>query len=168
MNILIITNYQNDFVEGELGFEDAKKIEPVLYEKVKMYLENNDKVVFIKSLYDNYGTYGYNTYGRLYEIEKENIDSGNVAVFSTNTPACFHLLNFLSNFSIEELEKIEVCGVTTDVNVLSNAVLCKMMAFNSEIVVDANACASNSLDLNKAALSIMENMQIKIINKVND
>ena len=31
----------------------------------------------------------------------------------------------------EELEKIEVCGVTTDVNVLSNAVLCKKKIFQN-------------------------------------
>ena len=44
--VLVVVDYQKDFVDGALGFEKAKEIEEGIYEKVNSYLSKGDKVVF--------------------------------------------------------------------------------------------------------------------------
>jgi len=39
--LLIVIDFQNDFVDGTLGFPEAKKLEDVIYNKIKSYLNNN-------------------------------------------------------------------------------------------------------------------------------
>ena len=40
--VLIVVDFQNDFVEGSLGFENANKLDEVIYSKIKEYKENNE------------------------------------------------------------------------------------------------------------------------------
>ena len=44
--LLIVVDYQVDFVTGALGFENALKIEDRIYNRINYYLENGDDVVF--------------------------------------------------------------------------------------------------------------------------
>ena len=42
--LLIVVDYQVDFVNGSLGFEKAEKLESGLVQKVKEYEENSKEV----------------------------------------------------------------------------------------------------------------------------
>ena len=44
--LLIVIDYQNDFVSGALGFEKATTLENGIYEKINKYLANEDNVLF--------------------------------------------------------------------------------------------------------------------------
>ena len=44
--LLVVIDYQKDFVDGALGFKKAEILEEGIYNKAKKYLENEDKVVF--------------------------------------------------------------------------------------------------------------------------
>ena len=44
--LLVVIDYQNDFVNGALGFKKAKELENNIYEKVNKYLENEDYILF--------------------------------------------------------------------------------------------------------------------------
>ena len=41
--VLVVVDYQKDFVDGALGFEKAKEIEEGIYEKVNSYLSKEIK-----------------------------------------------------------------------------------------------------------------------------
>ena len=44
--LLVVIDYQNDFVNGSLGFKKAEELEDGIYNKVKKYLNEGHSVVF--------------------------------------------------------------------------------------------------------------------------
>ena len=44
--LLVVIDYQKDFVDGALGFEKAATLEQGIYQKVTKYLEEGYKVMF--------------------------------------------------------------------------------------------------------------------------
>ena len=44
--LLVVVDYQNDFVSGSLGFKDALSIEDYLADLIEKYHQNNDDVIF--------------------------------------------------------------------------------------------------------------------------
>lgn len=44
--LLVVIDYQNDFVDGTLGFKKAKILEQGIYDKVCKCLQKGDKVLF--------------------------------------------------------------------------------------------------------------------------
>ena len=46
---LVVVDYQNDFVEGSLGFEGAKELDLCIYNKIMEYVKNNDDVFHSKT-----------------------------------------------------------------------------------------------------------------------
>ena len=51
--LLIVVDYQNDFVDGSLGFENAKKIDSYIASLIKQFHQNQDDVIFT---YDSHET----------------------------------------------------------------------------------------------------------------
>ena len=55
--LLIVVDYQNDFVNGSLGFPKAVKIENNIVNKINQYKENNDDIIFTLDTHkENYMT----------------------------------------------------------------------------------------------------------------
>ncbi|HOH95227.1 MAG TPA: isochorismatase family protein, partial [Bacilli bacterium] len=53
--LLIVVDYQNDFVNGALGFSDAHEIEQKIIDTIEDHLKTKDDIVFTKdSHFDNY------------------------------------------------------------------------------------------------------------------
>jgi nicotinamidase-related amidase len=44
--LLIVVDYQTDFVTGSLGFPAAKKLEPLLVQKIKAYIKEKQDIIF--------------------------------------------------------------------------------------------------------------------------
>lgn len=44
--VLVVVDYQNDFIDGTLGFSGAELLAPKIEDKVKTYLNKGDKVIF--------------------------------------------------------------------------------------------------------------------------
>ncbi len=61
--------------------------------------------------------------------------------------------------------KIELCGLCTDICVISNAMILKAEFPETRIVVDASCCAGVTKDSHKTALDAMRAVQIDIINE---
>lgn len=51
--LLVVVDYQNDFVDGALGFEKAPKIAPYIISLVKKYEEEGEDVWFTKDTHFN-------------------------------------------------------------------------------------------------------------------
>ena len=171
--LLIVIDYQNDFVDGSLGFEKAKEIEEKIVNKIKEYQKNNDEIIFtLDTHYENYmgtkegenlpvphcikGTKGHELYGKVKDL------SINHLLIEKETFGSKDLVKFLEN---KEYTSIELIGVVTNICVISNAVIVKAMQPNTEIIIDASCSASNDEVLEQKALDILKNLHIKVINE---
>ena len=53
--LLIVVDFQNDFIDGALGFPKAKELVSVIKNKINEYLNNNDDIIYtLDTHYDNY------------------------------------------------------------------------------------------------------------------
>ena len=63
----------------------------------------------------------------------------------------------------KEYEEIELCGVVTDICVISNAVLCKAARPEAQVTVDSACVAAMTEQAQQAAFSVMKSLQIKVL-----
>ena len=172
--VLVVVDYQNDFVEGVLGFSEAKDLEWGICNKVKEYLDNGDKVVLTMDrhfdvdykvtiegknlpMHCEFNSKGINFYGDLEELSK---DKRILKVGKKTFEA-----NHSSYLGLKGAKEILVIGVVTNICVLSNVIALRTVLPESTIIVDASLCASPDKGLHEKALDIMESMFIKIINR---
>lgn len=172
--LLIVVDYQNDFVNGSLGFKKAIEIESKIVEKIKKYKDNNDEVVFTFDTHDEdylntqegknlpikhcvSHTDGYKLYGKV-----ESYCSDETKQFKKHSFGSDELGRYLKN---KEYESIELVGVVTNICVISNAIIAKTALPETLVMVDASCVASNDDSLHEKALDVMESLQIKVLNR---
>lgn len=171
MRLLIIVDYQYDFVKGSLGFSEALALEDKIYKKAQEYLNNNDEIVFTLDTHDEdyltshegknlpikhtiKNTLGHEIFGKINTLPGKR--------FYKPSFASLDLLAYLQN---KDYTSIELVGVVTNMCVISNACLAKAACRESEIIIDAACCASFDEELHQKALDIMASLQMKIINR---
>lgn len=169
---LIVVDYQNDFVTGSLGFAKAEQLDDRIANKIVKSRNEGWEIVFTFDTHEeNYlqtnegrnlpvehcikGTNGHKLYGRTAKMLKES-------------DKCFYKPSFGSAelfeyLKAERFDKVELCGVVTNICVISNAVLAKTALPESEISVDSACVASNDDNLNKSALDVMQSLQINVL-----
>lgn len=168
--LLVVIDYQNDFVDGSLGFEAAKAIEPYLAKLIKTYHDNHDDVIFTYDSHDKdyletvegknlpvvhciKNTQGWQLYGSINELAK------NDKKIYKETFGSLELGNYLKDKNYQE---ITLTGVVSNICVISNAIIIKAALPNSKIIVDHQTIASNDLSLQQKALDLMKNLHIEI------
>ena len=172
MKALVVVDYQNDFVNGALGFAGAEKLAPVILEKISKTREEGGQVIFTLDTHgDNYldtaegrklpvvhcvdGTEGHRLYGKVAEaVRSEDIVIKKPAF---GLPELGELLRKCG------FEEVELCGLVTDICVLSNAIIAKAALPESRIVVDGSACGTADPAAHDRALAAMRGVQIDII-----
>lgn len=176
MKYLIVVDMQNDFITGSLGTEEAKKILPRVIEKVQGY---DGTVLYTKDTHteDYLNTQeGKNlpvTHCLLHE-EGWNLDSrleetaaaGKGKIYEKPTFGSVELASDLKNANENTpIEEIELCGLCTDICVISNALLIKAFLPEVPICVDAACCAGVTDKSHRNALEAMKMCQIQIKNE---
>lgn len=173
--LLIVVDYQNDFVTGSLGFDEAVAIEEAICQKIKTYEEKGQTVAFtLDTHYENYAqsqegkklpiahcihdTEGWKLYGKVAAL-KEKI---NGICFSKFTFGSIDLAQYLLG---KEFDVVELAGVVTEICVISNAILVKAALPEAEILIDANCVASHNREMEKKAFDIMETLHMKVLNR---
>lgn len=177
--ILVVIDYQKDFVDGALGFDEAKLLEKEIYNKVNEYLRNDHRVIFTYDTHlDNYletregknlpvshcikDTEGHELYGDLKEFK--------------NRENTFHIIKYGFGISPEEMieiynkigdsvNEIEIVGVVTNICVISNFVMFQSQFREANIRVDAKLCAGFNKELHDKALDVIESLQGEVINR---
>lgn len=169
-SLLVVVDYQNDFVNGALGFKKAQDIYENVKNKILKYEKKNDDVIFTADTHkENYlttiegkslpikhcieGSEGHKFYKDIDEIASHHL------VLKKDTFPCAKLFTTLVD---RDYEVIEVIGVVTNICVLSNAIILKSLFPNTVIKVDSKCCASNSEELEKEAYDILKNLFIEI------
>jgi len=170
--LLIVVDFQNDFVDGSLGFDKAKDLEEVIYNKIKLYQANNNDIIYTLDTHDNQylntiegdklpiihcikGTSGHEIFGKIKELIKED-----TTIFEKSTFGSLDLGIYLKDKNYKE---IEICGLVSNICVIANAVIAKSALPNARIIVDAKATASYDLELHNKTLAVMVGLHIDVI-----
>ena len=172
--ILIVVDMQNDFVNGSLGNEQAQAIVPKVREKINEYRQRGDTIIFTRDTHDkNYletqegrnlpvehciiGTDGWNIY--------DGLDDGCTVCRYVDKPS-FGWPNWGETLGqvVDEADEIELCGLCTDICVVSNALIIKAFFTVTKVTVDAECCAGVTEESHKAALLTMKMCQVNVIN----
>ena len=171
--LLIVVDMQNDFVDGSLGFEGAGKIIPEIRERILEYKDSGDEVIYtLDTHYDNYGdtqegrklpvvhcvkgSAGHDLVPDLQDVLSDCL------CFEKETFGSLKLGNYISS-NADKYESIELCGLVSNICVISNAVIAKAAAPEAEIIVDGNLTSSADFELNRAALDILSGIQVTVI-----
>ena len=176
MKILVCVDLQNDFCSpnGSLANPAAEKIIIPIKERIEAARENKEMVIFTQDTHDAdyletlegqklpvehciYGTEGW-------EIVDELKDEAALCVLKP-TFMGFDLINRIETVAaaMNEDVEIEVCGTITSICVVSIALMLRGAFRNSKIVVNSNLCADITPEGHAAALTVMKNCQIDVI-----
>lgn len=169
MKTLIVIDMQNDFISGPLGTPEAQVIVPNVVNKVRMWLKS-DVLYFTRDTH----TFNYkNTLeGKMLPIQHCIKDSGGWCIIDELLPythgsvinkETFGWENWRAFHGLDECDEIHICGVCTDICVISNALALRMFYPNKNITVDASCCAGTTPENHKAALQVMKCCQINVI-----
>lgn len=169
---LVIVDYQVDFVDGALGFAGAELLAPIIAGKISSARENGDRVIFTLDTHgEDYletaegkklpvkhcvkGTPGHELYGEI----KTLVRDGDVVIEKPS----FGSLELAEYLKKEGFGEVELCGLVTDICVVSNVILAKAALPESRIVVDSRAAASFDNEKHNAALEVMKSVQVDVI-----
>ena len=173
---LFVIDYQNDFVDGALGFPGAEKLDEKIAAKIRSY--GPGKVLFTRDThFENYletregrnlpvvhcikGTHGWEVYGEtakaLAEVDAKAIDK---LVFGMDVtdPATAAVLP-------ETADEIELVGLVSNICVVSNAVVLQSKYPEATIIVDASCTDSFDKALHEKVLDVLAGFQVQVINR---
>ena len=176
MKLLIVVDYQKDYVDGIFGFSEAEQLEDPIAAKIKEYRLRDDHVVFTLDTHaENYmetqegehlpvphcidGTTGHALYGKIGGLVREGDK-----YFFTETFGSEDLFDFLRGQK-GTYETIELVGLMSNIGVIANAVLAKTAQPETPVLVDAACTAGRNAALGEASLDVMEGLQIQVLNR---
>lgn len=172
--LLIVVDYQNDFVDGALGFEGAEKYEPVICEKIEQYRNDGGDVIFTYDTHhDDYmeteegknlpvphcmeDSDGFKLYGKVGELKADTDVS-----FRKPTFPSLEMGKYLEE---KAYEYVELCGLVSNICVLSNAVIAKAALPDAHIVVDSKATGSMSAEMDEKTFDVLEGIHVEVLNR---
>ena len=171
--VLVVVDMQKDFIDGALGFEGADKIIPGIIARIKEYEAEGDEVVYTLDTHqENYmdtqegknlpvphcikGSDGWGLCDELKPV---------LAGMKAYEKPCFgsmELAKYLEENS-KAIKSIELCGLVSNICVLSNAVLAKAAAPEAEVIVDSKLTASFDPKLHQATLDVLKGIQVTVL-----
>ena len=163
MDILVVIDMQNDFIDGALGTSEAEAIVPNVVDRVKNF---NGLVLATRDTHS--GDYLQTQEGRMLPVEHcireeiaELLESGPIdkPTFGSET-----LGKVLKEFNKSEtIDSITLVGLCTDICVISNAMLLKAFLPEVPIMVDSLCCAGVTPESHERALEAMKACQIEVL-----
>ena len=171
--VLIVVDMQKDFIDGALGFEGADKIIPGIIAKIKEFEEAGDEIVYtLDTHFENYmetqegknlpvphcikGSEGHGLCDELKDLLADKRS------FEKLTFGSIGLAEYLKE-NASDISAIEVCGLVSNICVLSNAVIAKAAAPEAEVIVDSKLTASFAPDLHQATLDVLKGIQVTVL-----
>ena len=172
MNILVVVDMQNDFIDGALGTPEAVAIVPKVMVKMmnfdglvlatrdthgEDYLEKQEgkKLPVVHCIK---GTHGWEIKDEIQQL----LISQPIDKPTFGSEALGKVLKDLNN-DVEPIDSITLVGLCTDICVIANAMLLKAFLPEVPIMVDASCCAGVTPESHERALEAMKACQIEII-----
>lgn len=173
MDYLIVVDMQNDFIDGALGTNEAVGIVPAVAEKIRTF---PGRVIFTRDTHPE--TYLQTQEGRRLPVthcvagtpgwalapQMEAVREGEtMPVFDKPTFGSVALAEYLrAENDREPIGSIELCGLCTDICVISNALMIKAFLPEVPLCVDGSLCAGVTPESHNNALEAMKMCQITI------
>ena len=173
--LLIVVDYQKDFVDGALGFPHAKDLDEGIAAKIREYhaMGEEGQVIFTMDTHDRHymdsqegknlpvphcldGEDGWQLYGTVAGAKGETD-----LVFSKPTFGSLELGDYLRQHK-DEYESVEFVGVVTNICVVSNVVMAKAAMPEVPQMVDASLVAGFDEKLHEEALDVMESIHVRV------
>ena len=170
--LLVVVDYQNDFVDGALGFKGAELISHNIAELIKDFRNNDDEVVFTYDTHnEDYlntvegqnlpvphclrGSEGWQFYPEINELIKDS-KTFEKPGFGSN-----ELGHYIEG---KDFKEIYLCGLVSDICVFSNAIIAKAFASPyAKIKVVRNATSSFDLEMQEKSFDVLKHLHIEII-----
>ena len=173
---LFVIDYQNDFVDGALGFPGAEKLDEKIAAKILSY--GKGRVLYTRDThFEGYlstregrnlpvphciqGTHGWQIYGdtakALEAVEAKAIDK---LVFGMDVtdPAIAAVLP-------GQADEIELVGLVSNICVVSNACVLQSRYPEATIIVDAACTDSFDKALHEKVLDVLQGLQVTVVNR---
>lgn len=169
MNVLLVIDLQNDFVDGALGNKGNDKI----VKPIENLVENFDgEVIFTRDTHDeNYLESLEGSHLPVKHCIKNSkgwqikIDTKNHKIIDKPSFGSYELVEYLKKLNEKEkIKNIYMVGICTDICVLSNAILIKNALLNTEVTVIEDLCKATNEKNHKIALEAMKSCQVNIVN----
>ncbi|SHJ81356.1 Nicotinamidase-related amidase [Hathewaya proteolytica DSM 3090] len=173
--LLIVVDFQKDFVNGSLGFKGAEKLYPRILDRVNEYKANGDYVVFtmdthgeeyLSTVEGKYlpiehcikGTEGHKIYGDDLKAIAENDNTIKICKEKFGT---LELMKLREQF--QDVGEVELCGIDTNICVLSNAIIAQTVFSDCDICIRRELCGSGNKELEEKTFEVMKNLQIQVV-----
>lgn len=169
MDVLLVIDLQNDFVDGALGNKGNDKI----VKPIESLVENFDgEVIFTRDTHDeNYLESLEGSHLPVKHCIKNSkgwqikIDTKNHKIIDKPSFGSYELVEYLKKLNEKEkIKNIYMVGICTDICVLSNAILIKNALLNTEVTVIEDLCKATNEKNHKIALEAMKSCQVNILN----
>ena len=171
--LLIVVDYQVDFVTGALGFSGAAALEERICRKIEAFRAAGQDVIFTLDTHTpDYlqtkegerlpvphcvkGTPGWELAGRARSLAEGCVQ------LEKGTFGSAALLDYLR---AHPYGAVELVGVVSNICVVSNAVIAKAALPEADIRVDARCTASPDPALEAKAFDVLENLHIAVDNR---
>lgn len=164
MKYLIVVDMQNDFITGTLGSESATAIVPNVVEKVKRF---EGKMIFTRDTH--FADYMQTQEGKKLPVKHCIKDTEGWQICDELKPYVNEVVDKITFGSVDlpqtitDADEIELCGLCTDICVISNAMILKATFPEVKITVDSNCCAGVTAESHNTALAAMKAVQIEIV-----
>lgn len=181
--LLVVVDYQKDFVDGALGFKGAENLDEKIVNKIHQYLNNGGDVFYTMDTHtENYldtregkqlpiphcifGTDGWELYGKTGETLKDGV---NAIMIKKNT---FGVSPFVMNSAVmgykgaegnDIVESVEFVGLVTNMCVISNVAVFQARFPNAQMIVDSKLVDSFDKEMHNATLAVLKSMQVEVI-----
>lgn len=176
MDCLFVIDYQKDFVDGALGFSGAEKLDRGIAARIREYgpgrvwftrdthtadYLNTREGKLLPVIHCVKGTPGWENYGEtakaLEEVRAVGIDKAAFGM-DLGDPAVLAVLP-------KEAERIELCGLVSNICLISNAAVLQSRYPQARIAVDARLTDSFDPVLHEKTLYVLAGLQAEILNR---
>ncbi len=166
MKYLIVVDMQVDFIDGSLGSPQARAIVPKVVDLVNRF---DGQVIFTR---DTHGpNYLKTQEGRKLPVEHCIHGTPGWQICRELQPFARDVVDKLSFGSIAlprllaqngTPEEITLCGLCTDICVISNAMILKSAFPETPVYIEASCCAGVTPESHETALNAMRAVQIEV------
>lgn len=173
--LLLVVDYQVDFVDGALGFAGAEGLDGPIAQRIAQARTDGWDVAFTMDTHNAgyldtqegrklpvphclLNSDGWQLYGQTGKAICKETD---MVVCKPTFPSLW-LGNWLKQ---QGYDTVELCGLVSHICVLSNAVMAKAALPEAKIVVDAQLTASYDPVLHQKALDVLESLQVTVLHR---
>ncbi len=185
--MLVVVDYQKDFVDGALGFNGAELLDTKIAQKVRDY--TNDDSIIVRTMDTHYGSYLNTREGKNLPVEHcifgsdgwQMFGETKKAIEEADTKMPVHSLNkvsfgagpgqmcelkeylHMSDIHARDIETIEFVGLVSNICVLSNVVVFQSAFPNATMLVNPVLTDSFDKELHEATMKVLGGLQVKFI-----